>query len=290
MTKKYITDAEYFFCIFLLLSFFFHDRISRGMIEKRQKNKVIPEKNGKDFLSHSTALCTSCKTKNAEQKFLINFISHEIKSYLSKSRNAFSMLLEGDYGEISPEVRAVAVEGLSSGTKAVSLIENILNAANIERGSIRYAMEPIELSSLIKKKHKGYQTITEAKRLKFLLEIAEGDYRTKGDAGQLRHALKNLIENAIRYTEKGSITFSLKRTGDKISFSLKDTGVGISPEDMKFLFTAGGKGTQSHIFGESTGYGLYIVKNVIEAHGGKIWAESEGEGKGSQFHVELPVK
>ncbi len=69
-----------------------------------------------------------------------------------------------------------------------------------------------------------------------------------------------------------------------------DTGVGITPEDMSRLFTAGGHGKDSiHINVHSTGYGLFIAKSVVEAHGGRIWAESEGTGKGSRFVVELPL-
>ncbi|MDE2218039.1 MAG: HAMP domain-containing histidine kinase [Patescibacteria group bacterium] len=71
-------------------------------------------------------------------------------------------------------------------------------------------------------------------------------------------------------------------------FSVKDTGVGLSQEDKEKLFTEGGKGKNSQkVNVDSTGFGLFIAKNIVEAHGGKVWAESEGEGKGSEFWVEL---
>ena len=83
---------------------------------------------------------------------------------------------------------------------------------------------------------------------------------------------------------------SLKRGENKLVFEVTDTGVGISPEDMQHLFTEGGHGKDStKVNVESTGFGLYIVKNIIEAHKGKVWAESEGCDKGSRFIVELPV-
>ena len=73
-------------------------------------------------------------------------------------------------------------------------------------------------------------------------------------------------------------------------FSVEDSGVGISPEDMQKLFTEGGHGAESRkVNVDSTGYGLYIAKSVVEAHRGRIWAESEGVGKGSRFVVELPT-
>jgi signal transduction histidine kinase len=74
-----------------------------------------------------------------------------------------------------------------------------------------------------------------------------------------------------------------------VLFAIKDTGVGITPEDMQNLFTEGGHGKDSiKVNVESTGFGLYIVKQIVDAHKGRVWAESEGAGKGTQFYIELP--
>jgi signal transduction histidine kinase len=101
--------------------------------------------------------------------------------------------------------------------------------------------------------------------------------------------VNNLIENSIKYTKEGKITVSLS-DGGKILLSVKDTGLGITKEDMQNLFTEGGRGKDSIKTNvDSTGYGLYTVKMVVEAHKGKVWGESEGPGLGSQFYVELPV-
>ena len=82
----------------------------------------------------------------------------------------------------------------------------------------------------------------------------------------------------------------LEKKENKILFSVKDTGVGITDEDKKNLFTEGGRGANSvKVNVDSTGYGLYTVKMVVEAHKGRVWGESEGPGKGSQFYIELPV-
>ena len=78
--------------------------------------------------------------------------------------------------------------------------------------------------------------------------------------------------------------------GGKIKLSVKDTGLGITAEDMEHLFTEGGRGKDSvKVNVDSTGYGLFTVKMIVEAHKGRVWAESEGAGKGSQFYVELPL-
>ena len=112
-----------------------------------------------------------------------------------------------------------------------------------------------------------------------------GDKAEIGD-----HVLRNLIDNSINYTPSGSITVFLKKETGKLIFAVKDTGIGITEEDKKNLFTEGGHGKDSQkINVHSTGYGLYIAKQTVEAHGGAIRAVSDGAGKGSIFTVELSV-
>jgi len=111
-----------------------------------------------------------------------------------------------------------------------------------------------------------------------------------GDVFWLKEVVNNLIENSIKYTREGKITVGLSDGDGKIHFSVKDTGVGITEEDKKILFTEGGRGKDSvKINTDSTGYGLYSVKLIIEAHNGKAWGESAGPNKGSEFHVEFPA-
>jgi signal transduction histidine kinase len=84
------------------------------------------------------------------------------------------------------------------------------------------------------------------------------------------------------------VKVSLSKTGDKVLLAIKDTGVGITRDDMERLFTEGGRGKDSvKVNVNSTGYGLFFAKGIIDAHQGRIWAESQGPGKGSQFYVEL---
>jgi signal transduction histidine kinase len=127
--------------------------------------------------------------------------------------------------------------------------------------------------------------------LTFSADDTGAPYTFNGDKGKIGdNVLHNLIDNAINYTPSGSISVSLKKDGSKFIFAVKDTGVGINEEDKKRLFTEGGHGKDSQTVNvHSTGYGLYIAKNIVDAHNGTIRAESEGEGKGATFVVELPA-
>lgn len=200
------------------------------------------------------------------------------------------MMKEGDFGPIPESMKPMVEEGFRSDTKGVNTIQEILNAANIKSGKVAYSKEPFDLKALVDEVSTDLKTAADAKGLALKLETGTEPLMYPGDKGQLVNALKNLIDNSIKYTPKGEVHVKLAQEGNVIRFTIEDTGVGITPEDMKNLFTEGGHGANSaKINVESTGFGLYIVKNIIEAHGGKVWAESEGEGKGSRFIAELPL-
>ena len=126
------------------------------------------------------------------------------------------------------------------------------------------------------------------KGLKYDLEISEGNYQMTGDMIQVGQAVRNLIDNSIKYTPSGNMAVKLQNKDGKILFSVKDTGVGISEELKPKLFTKGGRDKDSQkINVNSTGFGLAFVKGVAEAHKGRVWAESAGVGKGAEFFMEL---
>lgn len=228
---------------------------------------------------------------NAQQESLLHFISHEIKGYLTKGQNAFAGIVEGDYGPVPDPVKNLAGGALHEMRKGVSTVMDILDASNFKKGTITYSKQSVDLRKAIIEISDDMRKIAEGKGLQFSLQISpSGDYVVLGDDEKLRHhVIRNLIDNSIRYTLEGSITVSLARVGSKIRFSVSDTGVGITPEDMKRLFTQGGKGKESIKTNvDSTGFGLYVAKQVVVAHEGTIQAKSEGHGKGSTFIVDLP--
>jgi signal transduction histidine kinase len=235
-------------------------------------------------------LNTELTEANNQQVTLIHFITHQLKGFVAKSRNIFAMILEGDYGQVPETMKPLVEEGFASSTKGAQTIQEILNASNIKSGKVSYSMQPFNLSELISGIISSHVPSAETKGVALTLHAPAEPVTITGDRMQLENAFKNLVDNAIKYTPQGSIEATLANEGTLVRFSTKDTGVGITPEDMQHLFTEGGHGAESlKINVDSTGFGLYIVKNIIEAHGGKVWAESEGAGKGSTFIVELPT-
>ena len=180
--------------------------------------------------------------------------------------------------------------GESSLKEGVDFVQQILRASDIEKGTFTYDMKSLDISEIVKSESEEKRAQAEGKGLKYEVEIKDGDYHTQADVSQIREAVKNLIDNSINYTQKGTINLQLTTDNKKILFTIKDTGVGLSDEVKSKLFTKGGRDKESiKINVNSTGFGLSIVKSIVEAHKGRVWAESPGVGKGSTFYLELPI-
>jgi len=228
---------------------------------------------------------------NQRQETLIHFIGHEVKGFLTKDAGAFASLLDGDFAPLPEAVKPFVTQALQQSRGGADSVTNILKASNLKKGTVTYAKIPFNMNDLVIAAVEKAKQMAEGKGLKLTFVAGEGNYQMTGDGPQIAdHVLRNLIENAINYTPAGTVEVLLARKDKNIVFAVKDSGVGITDEDKKRLFTEGGHGAESQkVNVHSTGYGLYIAKQITEAHGGTIRAESEGAGKGSTFIAEFPV-
>ncbi len=228
---------------------------------------------------------------NRQQESLLHFISHEVKGYLTKSEAAFAAIFSGDYGQVSPKLHEMSGLALTDVRKGVDTVIDILDASNLKRGTVSFAKRQFDFAKAVDDVVSSLAPAARARGLQLFFAAPQGEFLILGDEDKLRrHVLRNLVENSINYTLHGSVHVELKRSAGIVRLLVSDTGVGITAEDMKNLFTEGGKGAESvKINVHSTGYGLFIAKTIVEGHGGRIWAESDGKDKGSRFTVELPV-
>ena len=242
---------------------------------------------------HIEQLAKELEDTNERQEVLIHFIGHEVKGFLTKDAGAFASLCDGDFGPLPDGLKPFVCNALEQSRSGARSVTDLLTASNQKKGTITYAKEPFDLKALAAEITEKAKSMAEEKKLAlaFSADDAGGPYTMSGDKEKIGdHVLRNIIENSIHYTLSGSVAVSLKKEDNKFIFRVEDTGIGITEEDKKRLFTEGGHGKDSQkINVHSTGYGLYIAKNIVAAHGGTIRAESEGEGKGSTFTVELPA-
>jgi len=256
-----------------------------GIILVRSVKKEVEQR------EHIEKLAGELQLTNERQETLIHFIGHEVKGFLTKAQGAFAAIVQGDFG-IPPDGMKPFVESALAETRnGVDSVSAILKAANLKKGTVTFVKEPFDMKALAAGAVEQARGGAEHKGLAISFTADEGSYQMTGDKAQINdHILRNLIDNSINYTPSGSISVSLKRQGTRIIFAVKDTGVGITEEDKKRLFTEGGHGADSQrVNVHSTGYGLFIAKQITEAQGGTIRAESEGAGKGSTFIVEFSV-
>lgn len=226
-----------------------------------------------------------------QRESLTHLITHKVKGSFTHSKYIFAGMVDGTFGAITPELKSWAEKGLESDDIGINTVDLILNSANMQKGLIKYERKPVDFRDIVLKVFSEKKVTAEKKGLKTERDIKDGDYSTLGDTFWLREAVNNLIDNSIKYTKEGMIDVKLEKFDDKILLTVKDTGVGITEEDKKNLFTEGGRGKDSiKVNVDSTGYGLFTVKLIIEAHQGRVWAESTGEGKGSEFFIELPIE
>jgi signal transduction histidine kinase len=224
----------------------------------------------------------------AQRESLTHLVTHKVKGSFTRSKYIFAEMLEGTFGKLSKELKDMAEKGLKSDNDGIETVDLVLNAANLQTGTVKYEMKPVSFKEIVSHFVDELKGRAESKGLKFETDIKDGDYNTIGDFFWLSEVVHNLIDNSVKYTKEGSIQVGLEKKDNKILFYVKDSGVGINDEDKKNLFKEGGRGKNSvSVNVDSTGYGLFTVKLIVDAHKGRIWAESEGDNKGTTFFVEL---
>ena len=220
----------------------------------------------------------------------VSIAAHQLRTPLSAIKWTLRMILDGDIGDITKEQRDLLEKTYKSNERMIVLINDLLNVTRIEEGKLLY--KPVLSSLEILTQSVVKPLMSEAKKRDIKLKIVKPKEilpKVKVDAEKIQLAIQNLIENAIKYTPPhGTVTVSLKSDNGKVEFSVKDTGVGIPDDQQGRIFTKFFRGANVvRLDTEGTGLGLYTSKNIVEAHGGKIWFESE-EKKGSVFYFTLP--
>ncbi|MDZ4227262.1 MAG: HAMP domain-containing sensor histidine kinase, partial [Patescibacteria group bacterium] len=186
--------------------------------------------------------------------------------------------------------RAMARKILIEGTTVLDLISQYLSKSKIELGQLKYESESFDLAALVDSAIDSYIPHAQENGLALHKEIdLEHPLTVVGDKGKIKEVIGNLIDNAIKYTKEGHVTVAVERHGVAVRVIVSDTGAGIRHKTMQNLFKKFGRADAQKMNLLGTGLGLYLAKTFIETQGGRVWAESEGEGKGSRFVVELPA-
>lgn len=222
----------------------------------------------------------------------VSLAAHQLRTPLSAIKWTIKIFLEGDLGKINKEQEEFLQDAYNSNEKMITLVNDLLSVTKIEEG--KYVYQPILVNAKDLVKETMILHREKAKKRKITIEVncpKEKLRKISIDVERMKIVLANLLNNAISYTPPGGkITISLKQTKKETELSIKDTGIGVPKNEYKRVFTKFFRATNAiRKETEGTGLGLYIAKNIVEAHKGKIWFESE-ENIGTTFYITLPIK
>ena len=211
----------------------------------------------------------------------ISSIAHDIKSFLIPVTGFLNRVLEEKYGHLEEPLRTKLQNIQENTSKIYQLVENYLNVSKIESGRLELSLAPSDVSEIVKDIVQLYSP-----RVKFLLEKELP--LVLADRSYIERVMVNLIVNALKFSKESGVVFvDAKRDEDSIVISVRDRGIGIPSGEVQYIFEKYRRGSFGKR-GDGSGLGLFIVKSIVEAHGGKIWVESV-VGEGSTFYFTLPI-
>jgi signal transduction histidine kinase len=231
------------------------------------------------------------KLDRAKSEF-ISIASHQLRTPLTAIKGYISMILEGSYGKVSDRAKRPIENVYKSAERLIRLVNDLLSMSRIEAGRLEMKLERASLEEIISSVVKELEQEAKNKRIYLKFETPKKPLpKTIIDRDKVRQVFLNIIDNAIRYTTRGGIRVEAEVLEGKIQVIISDTGEGMNQEEIADLFESFSRGKAgSRLWSGGAGLGLYVAKKFIEMHKGKIWAESEGRGRGSTFYIELPIK
>lgn len=221
----------------------------------------------------------------------ISIASHQLRTPLTGIKGYLSMIVDGDFGTVPDALKDILNQLLEASKRMIRLVNLFLNITKIEAGRFTLEKKPTQIEDLVNSEIVELVKIAEEKGLK--IEFKKPKTPTSKvavDPDKLKDVVLNLVDNAIKYTEKGKIIVSVEERPSDVYVGVKDTGRGIPKDEVGRLFSKFVRGEGiAQVQPDGSGLGLYIAKRIVDAHGGKIWVESDGLGKGSTFSFQVPI-
>jgi PAS domain S-box-containing protein len=268
------------------------DELSRLNKELKSFNSRLEAKVEERTHQLEDAVSVANESNRAKSEFLAS-MSHELRTPLNAIIGFSQVLHEQYFGSLNEKQTEYMTDILESGKHLLALINDILDLSKVEAGKMELEKSNVNIRDLVNNSLMMIKEKAQIHRIGLEVKVSESLEGTKilADERRLKQVIFNLLSNSAKFTpDGGKIRVEAKTEGKNLIICVSDTGIGISPEEQKKLFTAfyqASGGIKDKTPG--TGLGLSITRSIIEKHGGRIWLESEGKGKGSSFYFTLPL-
>jgi signal transduction histidine kinase len=272
-----------------------YSRVKRFNIRlKKEVKEAVSEveKTNKDLSQANRKLSNAYKKlkqlDSAKNEF-ISIASHQLRTPLTSIKGFISMIMEGDYGKVDKEAEDALKKIFISNERLIKLVNDLLSLSRIESGKFSFTFKKGDIVKLVKDILGDFKLEAKTKNIKFKFIKAKKEIKPfVFDPGKIHEVISNLVDNALKYTEKGEIKVKMENLKEKVRITVSDSGQGMSEQELEYVFEKFRRGIDSSSLNtEGTGLGLYVCRKIVDAHKGKIYAESDGPGKGSRFILEL---
>lgn len=222
--------------------------------------------------------------------WFLSIASHQLLTPASIIKGYIELIQDGAYGKISEELRHVLGDMYESNERLINLTDEFLDISRIEEGWIKFNFEMKDINKLIDSVVSELAKRTRRKGLELKWEMPAEAFAVYMDEEKIRHVVFNFIDNAIKYTKAGTVEVEISKVKNGLSFRIMDSGLGFNKGDEANFFQKFYRGQNvKSIDSTGTGLGLYICRQFIEGHGGRVWAKSRGLGQGGEFGFYLPL-
>ncbi|MFA5993964.1 MAG: ATP-binding protein [Parcubacteria group bacterium] len=251
-------------------------------------------KSVKNEIDHSNELKVANAKLRKMDKLKSEFISmasHQLRTPLTTIKGFVSIMKKGVYGSVPEGLNEPVQHIETANNRLIALVEDMMNVSQIEAGKMAFRFKKESINDLMEEILHSFSVMTQEKKLRLELVKDEKISEIWMDYGKIREVVSNIVDNAIKYTEKGNIRMETKKTEHNVQIIITDTGIGIEKEGFEFLFDKFSRGKKAQQMKKSgVGLGLYLGKKLVEAHHGAIKASSSGRGRGATFTITLPIK
>ncbi|HEY7541103.1 MAG TPA: ATP-binding protein [Methylomirabilota bacterium] len=231
----------------------------------------------------------AAEAANRSKDEFLSTLSHELRNPLNAVHGWATLIERGQLGEAQTR-RAVQII-VRNVNAQIRLVDDLLDMSQVVSGRMRLTVQPVDLRDVIENGIEAVRHAAQAKGIRLQPVLQEPGLLINGDAGRLEQVVWNLLENAVKFTPKdGRVQIHLQRVRSHVEIVVSDTGQGIAADVLPYVFDRLRQGEGGSARGHGgLGIGLALVRHFVELHGGSVYAESPGEGKGATFVVKLPL-